>query len=273
MGIEAFRYDGKRALVVGGATGMGASAAQIVSDLGGEVVVMDYADVSFPVAKSIKVDLRNPEAVDQALDEVGGPVHALFSCAGVADGTEGIMKINFIAHRHIIDRLIDGGNMPPGSAIGLISSVAGLGWEKNLETLGDFLGTSDYESGAKWIEAHEGTDNYSFSKQAINAYVGREAFPLLKQGIRINAILPGPTDTPLARANADVWLTFASDYREATGAETLTPDQMGNVLAFLCSDAASGISGVTLLVDSGHVSSAITESFPAPFVKMMMGIE
>ena len=160
---------------------------------------MDYADVSFDVAKAIKVDLRNPEDVDKALDEVGGPVHALFSCAGVADGTEGIMKINFIAHRHIIDRLVEGGKMPSGSAIGMISSVAGLGWEKNLDTLGDFLGTSDYESGAKWVEAHEGTDNYSFSKQAINAYVGREAFPLLKQGIRINAILPGPTDTPLAR--------------------------------------------------------------------------
>ena len=112
MGIEAFRYDGKRALVVGGATGMGAAAAQIVRDLGGEVVVMDYADVSFPVAKSIKVDLRNQADVDTPLDEVGGPVHALFSCAGVADGTEGIMKINFIAHRHIIDRLIDGGKMP-----------------------------------------------------------------------------------------------------------------------------------------------------------------
>ena len=206
MGIEAFRYDGKRALVVGGATGMGAAAAQIVSDLGGEVVVMDYADVSFPVAKSIKVDLRNPADVDKALDEVGGPVHALFSCAGVADGTEGIMKINFIAHRHIIDRLVEGGKMPSGSAIGMISSVAGLGWENNLETLGDFLDTPDYESGAKWVEAHEGTDNYFFSKQAINAYVGREAFPLLKQGIRINAILPGPTDTPLARANADTWL-------------------------------------------------------------------
>jgi NAD(P)-dependent dehydrogenase (short-subunit alcohol dehydrogenase family) len=273
VGIESFRYDGKRALVVGGATGMGAAAAEIVRDLGAEVVVMDYADVSFPVAQAIKVDLRNPEDVDKALDEVGGPVHALFSCAGVADGTEGIMKINFIAHRHIIERLVDGGKMPSGSAIGMISSVAGLGWEKNLETLGDFLSTSDYESGAKWVEAHEGTDNYSFSKQAINAYVGREAFPLLKQGIRINAILPGPTDTPLARANADTWLTFASDYREATGAETLTPEQMGNVLAFLCSDASSGISGVTLLVDSGHVSSAVTESFSAPFVKMMMGIE
>jgi NAD(P)-dependent dehydrogenase (short-subunit alcohol dehydrogenase family) len=273
VGIEAFRYDGKRALVVGGATGMGAAAAQIVGDLGAEVIVMDYADVSFPVSKAIKVDLRNPADVDKAIDDVGGPVHALFSCAGVADGTEGIMKINFIAHRHIIDRLINGGMMPSGSAIGLISSVAGLGWENNLETLGDFLGTPDYEGAQKWVEAHEGTDSYYFSKQAINAYVGREAFPLLKQGIRINAILPGPTDTPLARANADTWLTFASDYREAAGCETLTPEQMGNVLAFLCSDAASGVNGVTLLVDSGHVSSAVTDSFPAPMVKMMMGIQ
>ena len=118
---------------------MGAAAAKIVGDLGAEVIVMDYADVSFPVAKAIKVDLRNQADVDKAIDDVGGPVHALFSCAGVADGTEGIMKINFIAHRHIIDRLIEGGMMPSGSAIGLISSVAGLGWENNLETLGEFL--------------------------------------------------------------------------------------------------------------------------------------
>ncbi|HEX5587003.1 MAG TPA: short-chain dehydrogenase, partial [Acidimicrobiia bacterium] len=58
-GFEAFRYDGKRALVVGGATGMGAAAAQTVAALGGEVVVLDYADVDFPVAQAISVDLRD----------------------------------------------------------------------------------------------------------------------------------------------------------------------------------------------------------------------
>src|SRR6476660_8726809 len=42
-GVEQFRYDGKHALVVGGATGMGAAAAQIVRDLGATVTVMDYA--------------------------------------------------------------------------------------------------------------------------------------------------------------------------------------------------------------------------------------
>src|SRR5438309_4688305 len=108
MGVsDRFRYDGKRALVVGGATGMGAAAAQTVIGLGGEVVVMDHAPVDYAVAEAIKVDLRDPAAIGAALDQVDGPVDAVFSAAGVADGTGGIMKINFIAHRHIIERLVD----------------------------------------------------------------------------------------------------------------------------------------------------------------------
>ena len=59
MGYDAFRFDGKRAVVVGGATGMGAAAAPILQDLGAEVVVMDYADVTLPGVKAIKVDLAD----------------------------------------------------------------------------------------------------------------------------------------------------------------------------------------------------------------------
>ena len=51
-----------------------------------------------------------------------------------------------------------------------------------------------------------------FSKLAINVYIAQQAFPLLKQGIRINGILPGPTNTPLARANAEMWLGFGQDF-------------------------------------------------------------
>jgi NAD(P)-dependent dehydrogenase (short-subunit alcohol dehydrogenase family) len=272
-GIEAFRYDGKRALVVGGATGMGAAAAQTVGALGAEVVVLDYAPVEFPVAKSVQVDLRDREAVDAALDEVGGPVHALFSAAGVADGTPGLMRINFIAHRHIISRLVDEGTLGRGGAICMISSVAGLGWESNMEVCKDFLGSPDYETADKWVAAHEGTDSYGFSKQVMNCYVAQESFPLLAKGVRINAICPGPTDTPLARANADLWLTFAQDYRDATQTPHLTPDQMGNVMVFLNSDAASGISGVNLLVDTGHVMSSLTGSFEPgqAIIQMLLG--
>ena len=80
MNPDSFRYDGKRAVVVGGATGMGAATAELVQDLGAEVVVMDYADVTLPGVKAIKLDLRDKASIDAAVDECGGPIHALFSC-------------------------------------------------------------------------------------------------------------------------------------------------------------------------------------------------
>ena len=259
--FDAFRYDGKRVLVVGGATGMGAAAAELVQDAGAEVVVMDFADVKLPGAKAIHVNLADKDSIDAAVDECGGPVHALFSCAGVADGTPGIEKINFVGHRHLIDRMLAGGMLSRGSAIGFISSAAGLGWEASLGEIKEYLDTPDFDSGAAWAQEH-GYADYFHSKQAVCAYVAREAFPLLKQGIRINAICPGPTDTPLAQANADMWLAFGADFREEAGIEASTPLEQAYPLVFLCSDAAAAISGITLISDVGYVSSGITNAFP-----------
>lgn len=272
MGGDAFRYDGKRVVVVGGATGMGAATAALATDLGADVVVLDVADVTVPTSQSIKVDLRDQASVDAAIEQIDAPVHALFCCAGVADGTPGIMAINFISQRHIFDSLVTKGVIARGAAAVMVSSVAGLGWMTNLEQVQEFLATPDWDTAAAWVDEHEGTDSYGFSKQSINCYVSQEAFPLLRQGIRLNAILPGPTDTPLARANADIWLGFAADYRQAANVPTLVPEQMASVMAFLCSDAASGITGIPLLVDQGHVSSALTDSFEAPMVKMILGL-
>jgi NAD(P)-dependent dehydrogenase (short-subunit alcohol dehydrogenase family) len=143
MGIEALGYDGKRALVVGGASGMGAATATLVRDLGTEVVVMDDAEVVFGGVKSIRVDLQDRDAIDRAVVECGGPGHALFSCAGVADGTPGIEKVNFIGRRHMIDRILEADMMPRGSAIGMISSAGGLGWEANLPELQELLAIPD----------------------------------------------------------------------------------------------------------------------------------
>ena len=106
MKADAFRYDGKRALVVGGATGMGAAVAELVQDLGAEVVVMDYAPVTLEGAKAINLDLRDKAGIDAAIDECGGPIHALFACAGVADGTDGIEKINFVGGEPLCNPLI-----------------------------------------------------------------------------------------------------------------------------------------------------------------------
>lgn len=272
MNVGEFGYAGKRVLVIGGATGMGAAAAETVAALGAELIVMDVADVTYSAQQIVKIDLRSKDSVDAAIDQVKQPVDVLFLCAGVADGTRGLMLINFISQRHIVQRLMTKGLLGRGGAIVMISSVAGLSWQRNIPLTQDFLKTSDWDSAAAWVAAREGTDCYAFSKLAMNTYIAQEAFALLKQGIRINAILPGPTDTPLARANADLWLAFGAGYRAAAGVPTLTPRQMANAMAFLGSDAASGVNGITLMVDQGHVSSGITGSYPDPGVNMAMGL-
>lgn len=130
--FDAFRYDGKRALVVGGATGMGAASAELLLSAGAEVVAMDHAEVTLKGATAIHVNLAERASIDAGIDQLDGPIDALLSCAGVADGTPGIEKINFIGHRHLIDQLLAKDLLPRGSAIGFISSAAGLGWEANL---------------------------------------------------------------------------------------------------------------------------------------------
>ena len=195
------------------------------------------------------------------MDECGGPVHALFSCAGVADGTPGIEKINFVGHRHLIDR--HAGRRHAAARLGhrlhLLGRRAGLGGQPG--ELKEYLDTPDFESASAWAVEH-GYADYFHSKQAVCAYVAREAFPLLKRGIRINAICPGPTDTPLAQANKEMWLGFGADYREEAGIEASTPLEQAYPLVFLCSDAAAAISGITLISDVGYISSGITGSFP-----------
>ncbi|HEX5367673.1 MAG TPA: SDR family oxidoreductase [Acidimicrobiales bacterium] len=269
---DLVNYEGKRVLVIGAASGMGAATAQKATELGAEVIGLDVAEISHPCAQKIHVDLRDQASVDAALEQVEGPVHAALACAGVADGTPGIMLINFISQRHFVEALVASGKLGRGGSIGFISSVAGLGWMGKLDTLKDFLATPDWDTAAAWIDEHENTDNYPFSKEAINCYVAQQSFPLLQKGLRINAIMPGPTDTPLARANADTWLTFGSDFREAADVPTLVPAQMANALLFLASDAASGINGVTLIVDQGHVAASLVDAFDAPLVKLLAGL-
>jgi len=269
---EAFRYDGKRVVVVGGATGIGAAAAELAKQAGAELVVMDFAEITLPGVEAIHMNLAERQSIDAALEQCGGPVDALFSCAGVADGTPGIERINFAGHRHIIETLLSKGMLSRGSAVCLISSAAGLGWESNLEELSGLLDTPDFDAAAQWFVDH-GKADYFHTKQAVCAYVARESLRLMKQGVRINAICPGPTDTPLAQANKDTWLEFGSDYREAAGIQPFTPKEQAYPLLFLCSDAARAIAGITLLSDAGWLYSGVTGSFPdaAAIANLLLG--
>jgi len=263
MGLfDAFRYDGKRALVVGGATGMGGAVGQLVQDAGAETVVMDRAEITTPGVKAIQLDLSDRASIDAALDACGGTIDALFSCAGVADGTPGIERINFIGHRYMINAMLERGMLQRGSAIGMISSAAGLGWEASLKDwINQFLDITDWDAAVQYAVDNSRAD-YFHMKQAMCAYVAREAFPMFKRGLRINALCPGPTDTPLAQANKEMWLGFGADYRAEVGSEPSTPLEQAYPLVFLNSDAAMAVNGQILISDQGYMSAGLTEAYP-----------
>ena len=132
MTHDFFGYDGRRVLVVGGATGMGAAAAQILQGMGASAVVLDVADVAYPCERVFGVDLADKVSVDAVLDQLDGSFDAVLSCAGIADGSASLMNINFISQRHIIDTLFSDGRLVDGGVAAMISSIGGLGWQAQL---------------------------------------------------------------------------------------------------------------------------------------------
>lgn len=255
------RFEGKHALVVGGASGIGEVAGRLYAAEGGRVTVMDIVEPTYDCDNYIQVDLSDLNSVESALLQLDTPVNALFSCAGVASG-DALVRINFIAQRFIIQELVTCELLGVDSAVCMISSLAGHGWQQEFQTLKAFLAKTSWEEANHWAETwlSENPDRraYQLSKQAMNAYVALASYELLGKGIRINVIEPGPTDTPLARANAAQWLGFASEFRESVGLSASSPADMANVMLFLCSGAAKGINGQAILVDQGYLAARST---------------
>ncbi len=264
--FDLFRYDGKRVVVVGAATGMGNAAARLLVDAGAEVVAMDFAPMDIAgVATTIKVNLADKASIDAATDECGGRVDALFSCAGVADGTPGIEKINFLGHRHMINRMLDAGMLGRGSAIGFISSAAGAGWARddNMEILGEYLAIEDMDEASQWA-IDNGKADYFQSKLAV-VHVRRQQ--------RLLAAAEGhPDQRDHARAHrhaarpgeqGDVARLRLRLPRVDTGVEASTPEDQAYPLVFLCSDAAKAITGITLIERPGLLQQRHHQLVPA----------
>jgi NAD(P)-dependent dehydrogenase (short-subunit alcohol dehydrogenase family) len=280
--MEQFRYDGKRVLVAGGATGMGAAVSKLVTELGGEVFVADVKAVDYPVAQALRMDLRDEGSIDDALAEIGAPIHSIFSCAGVSGAPFSpldVMLINFIGARHLVESAADG-MMPEGSSIAFISSIGGLGWEKALDQVLEFLAAPDYASARRWCEEHRsGTPeeseemaaaNYVFSKQVIDVYVQRQAVPLCHRGIRINATGPGPTMTPLMDSTP-TWQMFGDMlFKSAMQRDPHTPEEQAPPLVFLNSPAACGVSGQVLRVDAGYSAGGVMGVHDTPVVDSLV---
>ena len=271
----AISYGGKRVIVSGGGgAGMGAAAVTQLVELGAEVHVLDRKDPPVAVASHQATDLTDPEAMEAAVEEIGGQIDCLFNCVGVAGppfvSAMVTMLVNFVGVRHLSELVTD--RMPKGGAIATITSTAGVGWQNELDTWLPLLQTDGFQEASDWCEGHidEIGMAYGPSKKVASAWTQYACNDLGKRGIRINCTMPGPTQTPMfpefeEKVGADFW----SQYPIPLG-RFATPEDQANALIFLNSDAASCISGVSLIVDGGTVGAAQagTISLPVPQPKV-----
>lgn len=267
-GSDVLGYQGKRVLVSGAATGMGAAATKILLDLGAEVIAADIKRVQLPVKTFIEVDLRDKKAIDDLVAAIPNRVDAVFSCAGIPGAPFSdldVMLVNFVGPRHLIESLVP--KMPEGSAVATIASTAGMGWQQKLATWMGLLRADGFEAGKAWCAAH--TDaiatGYGPSKQVMNAWVGWRAATLIRQGIRLNTLNPGPTDTPMMPAfervagGADVINIFTKPINRRS-----TPEEQAWPLVMLNSPRLSYVNGHGLQADGGWVGGVQTGQIEIP---------
>lgn len=257
---ELWRYDGRRAVVTGCASGIGEHVVRQLTELGAEVIGLDKRRPDFAIDEFYEVDLADQTSIESAVGAVTGRVDALFNVAGVSSGIGDpplVVTINFLGMRHATEALIP--KMAAGSSIVSVSSLAAAAYREHLAEVAPLICTATMQEGIDWCAGHPdalGT-GYQLSKEAIILYTMRSATPLGARGIRINCTGPGVTETPiLDQLRTAYGQGFLDDIPKPLG-RVSGPAEQAAALLFLNSNAASYISGQVLWVDGGNVGAAI----------------
>ncbi|MGB0481934.1 MAG: SDR family NAD(P)-dependent oxidoreductase [Alphaproteobacteria bacterium] len=235
------------ALVTGAAQGIGKACAEALAEDGYHVVLADVQESVKDAAAALGgtgliCDMADPAAITAMFDQIEGeigPVAALVNNAGVAmpgdfldydlDAFERVININlrgvFVAlqraGRTMVDRGIKGAivNMSSINALVAIPSIPA----------------------------------YCASKGGVMQLTKSASLALAQHGVRVNAVGPGSIDTEMmAGVNADpgaMKMVMSRTPMLRVG----TPQEIANVVAFLCSDKASYITGETIYVDGGRI--------------------
>ena len=250
------RLDGKVCVITGAGGGMGADAAHLFTEEGAKVVVADVnGDAAQTVADEVgglgvQVDVSDAESVQamyrSAADRFGG-IDVLYNNAGISPNDDGsvlettveawnrVQDVNtkgvFLCCKHGIPYLQRRGG---GSVINVASFVAIVG-----------AATSQI--------------SYTASKGAVLSMTRELAVQFARENIRVNALCPGPVETPLLLS------IFGDDpaaleRRRAhwpTG-RLAKPREVVNGALFLASDESSYVTGSTFLVDGGLTAAYVT---------------
>jgi NAD(P)-dependent dehydrogenase (short-subunit alcohol dehydrogenase family) len=236
--------NGKAAVVTGGARGIGAAIARRLQSAGARVVVWDLVQPDAPV-EFAQVDVRSGAEVTvaaAALDQVDVVVTSagVYARGGLLETApadlDRIIDVNlkgtYLVSQHLMPRLL--------AAQGVLLHVA---------------------SGLALVPEPE-SPAYCASKAGVVMLTKCLAQTYAARGVRVNAILPGPIDTPMLRASVASPVELAAYAALNPMRRIGTVDDVANVAMFLVSDQARYVTGSLYAVDGGESSSSLY-SLPA----------
>lgn len=243
------RCDNKIAVVVGGGSGIGRATAELFAAQGARVAVADIreqaaletakmlADQGADVSSHIcdVTDQAQTDALIANVLERHGRIDIVTSTVGWSDTTffaqetpsywQKIIDINLMGAIYLCKSALGPLSEQKSGSIVLTSSDAG-----KVGTMGETV--------------------YAAAKAGIIGFVKSLAREIARDGLRINAISPGPTDTPLLRAQSDQHV-IERMIKAVPLKRMGTSTEQAAALVFLASDAASYITGQTLSVSGG----------------------
>lgn len=251
-------FKGKRVIVTGASSGIGRATAEKLVQADAEVTSLDRSPATTEVAVHIPVDLADSDSITSAVAQLTGTYDALINVAGVP-GTlpaDVVLAVNFLGLRQLTEQVLP--LLRKGASVVNVSSTAGFGWPARVAQIIELLDTPDFAAGAAWFAGNPQEGNaYNFSKEVTTVYTHRLAFDIRGDGVRINAVLPGPVRTPIL-----------GDFEEHMGKQTLDavrdlvgrhaePEDIADVVVFLASDEARWVNGHSITVDGGLTAGVL----------------
>ncbi len=253
-----------RTVITGSASGIGAAIRERLAAEGDQVVGIDLREAE------IEADLSTPEGRAGALRDVGkhcgDAIDRLVLCAGVATSTQPrslIPSVNYFGAVALLDGLLPAlraGRDPV--AIAIASNSARLVPLDETPYVRALLADDEAEARRLADEDGHGFVSYGGSKLALCIAIRRRALAFGEAGVRLNAVAPGPVETPLyAKDAADPLVSRGIKSLRIPLGRNARPEEIASLVAFLAGPEAAYVHGAVWYADGGIDASMRPESF------------